>query len=249
MAYMCGSNTVAPGTICSDGTPAKWVASGNTQPQSTVSADNYAWNADTRPVTTGYKYGGSGSTPDTIDRYVVEHTNVADAKNKFNEWFGAAHVANASKSDKQRYRIFLAALRNYTGSEIGTRGSAETAWGQVLDDAASAGVDAMDLLFGGKGAGNGSSSGGGGGGSATPTVSAQNMHRLVDQTTQQYAGREATNAEAKAFTKQVRGSLSNPNTDPTFMAEEFAKNTPEATTYAANNYMKVFLQSLGGLGG
>jgi len=103
-----------------------------------------------------------------------------------------------------------------------------------------------------KQAGSGSSSGGGGGGgSATPTVSAQNMHRLVDQTTQQFLGREATNAEAKAFTKDVRQSLSsNPkNTDPTFMAEEFAKNTPEATTYAANNYMKVFLQSLGGLGG
>lgn len=90
-----------------------------------------------------------------------------------------------------------------------------------------------------------------GGGAAAPTVSGQNMQRLADSTMQQFTGREATNAEGKALTREVRrGLASDPtNTDPTYMAEQFAKNTPGATEYAANNYMKVFLQSLGGLGG
>lgn len=152
----CGTTWVPVGTTaCPNGSKPTSVPAGQEgaappsgKSEVTTPPPTYMYNQDTTPVqvgTTRKPSGGYSGIPSGTYN-APNMTNVTDARNTFNEIWGAGTAPNASREDKAQLQAFLSGLRRYTGSEIGTRGSAETAWADVLKDASRSGVDAFSLL-------------------------------------------------------------------------------------------------------
>lgn len=212
----CGNNWVTPGTVCPNGQPATATKGGTeappTSPTTPVTGNSgYAWNQDTTPVKVGSKQVGKQNfKPGTgeilkLDT-VANEMPVADAREMFNEIRGKGTVKGAGKEDRQEWNNLLGALRQYTGSELGTRGSQESAWADVLKDASRAGVDVYDLLSGRAAAGSGPGSRSGSGGprttSSASVTDATTAEALLNKVATDLIGRNLTATEIKKYTQQ-----------------------------------------------
>lgn len=235
----CGTQWVeATVTACSNGSkPTKYPAGsgmsdepGKTASTVTTPPPTYMYNQDTTPVQVGNvkkpSGGYSGIPSGTYN--VPNMTNVTDARNTFNEIWGAGTAPGATRAEKAQLDAFLAGLRRYTGSEIGTRGSAETAWGDVLKDASRAGVDAFALLGTKNPADTDDGSSGSGRGYSGPVAQTAFMdERDVDRTANALAleliGRPLSQKELSKVTARLR---SEEKANPTVMTP----NGPGAST-------------------
>lgn len=150
----CGTTWVAPGTTtCPNGDkptdrPAGAAAPEQAQAQQSTLTATYGWNQDTTPVILGQtkKQSGGYSGIPSGTYGVPNMSTVTDAQNYFNQVWGAGTSATASKADKNALNNLISGLRLYTGSELGTRGSVESAWNDALKDASRSGVDVFSLL-------------------------------------------------------------------------------------------------------
>lgn len=211
----CGRYEVPAGTtVCSNGQPpttkpTEIVPTQQNDDSLTLTSSSAFWNQDTRPVQLGSenRYLGGGLTSVPI------MSNVAAAGTVFNQIWGAGMAKGASTDDKNNLKWLTSALRAYTGQELGTRGSLEDAWAQVLDDAASSNKDVYALL--GRSAGrfgvgpSGSGSGGGGGGYSGPVATTTLLDdRDVDRTANALAleliGRPLSDKELAKVTARLR---------------------------------------------
>lgn len=218
MAY-CGAKRVADGSVCSDGSMSTVLPNGRGGPSraaqqeattDTVTGD-VAWNSDTTPVQAGrrpaeysdYIPGGRRQTTE------ANMSTVAAQRETFNELRGKGTVKGASKEDRQQWQNMLGALRQYTGSELGTRGAQEQAWADVLKDASRAGVDVYELLSGGSSDGSGDGLRRGGSGSSGPRTTtsasvtdATTAEALLNKVATDLIGRNLTANEIKKYTQQ-----------------------------------------------
>lgn len=146
----CGTQWVPVGTTtCPSGgkptaVPAGMSGSGQPsgQPTLTVPEPTPLWNQDTTPVQLGSERKYLGTELSDVPRM----SNVTEARNYFNQIWGAGTAKDATAAEKANLRNFVAGLRAYSDSELGTRGSIENEWANLLKDASRAGVDAFSLL-------------------------------------------------------------------------------------------------------
>lgn len=218
MAY-CGAKRVADGSVCSDSSMSTVLPNGRggpSQAQQEPAPDTVtgavAWNSDTTPVQAGrrpaeysdYIPGGRRQTTE------ANMSTVAEQRETFNAIRGKGTVKGADKAAKQEWNGLLGAMRRYTGSELGTRGSQEQAWADILKDASRAGVDVYDLLNGRPtGGGDGSGRGGSGSGSSGPRTTssasitdATTAEALLNKVATDLIGRNLTANEIKKYTQQ-----------------------------------------------
>lgn len=220
MGAWCGTTYVAslkPGDTCPvnlGGGVATQLAPGTQPPATngggrgtnTTVTGQALWNQDSTPVQ--LEPERTVGRPGNPEQYAPTQ-QVWQAREVFNDIWGAGSAANASKEDRQRKQTLLAQLRAYTGSKLGTRGAAESAWADALKDASRAGVDVFTLLSGGGGAGGGSGSGGGGG-LSTANLPAVNLMGeadiafLANEEAMALVGRELSKQELSRIVKDVR---------------------------------------------
>lgn len=164
---------------------------------------NIPWNADDRPVrvtrpTASYSGGIPGPN-------VSVRTNVYAAQNYANQLRGMGG---------QDYSNFVSDLRRYTGSKLGTTGAVDAAWYQVLQDAASSGQDAWQLLTGGQSPDDQQGSGGGSGVRTMRSISMMaepDIRALADQIGMEMMGRGVSDQELTRIVKRIRkAEVNNP---------------------------------------
>lgn len=102
----------------------------------------------------------------------------------------------------------------------------------------------------GRGGGRGGGGGGGGGGASVPADAAK---RILNQAMKEYAGREATAEELKAFLPAIRGAAGSGDFDATQFAIDWvrggdngARSSEVASFQAATDYYAVVQQLIGG---
>jgi hypothetical protein len=203
-----------PGDRCPDGSIA-------TPPPGTGgTGDNEvfgAWNQDSTPVSMDRWVSSLAYSENS--RPVVQQTMpVFEAQDYFNRTWGAGSVAGASDTSKAKLNGMVAALRRYTGSELGTRGALEGAWNDAVTDASRSGVSVFTLLGGttpldGDGDGDGDRGSGGSRGYSGPVSSTTFMdERDVDRTANALAleliGRPLSDKELAKVTKRLRSEES-----------------------------------------
>ena len=131
------------------------------------------WNTNTSYVPWNVSYGFKGTADNPIYRY-YDGSTTGRTFNRAREYparlRAQARNPMATPAEKAAYQNFLGQLKGYSGSKLGTDGSVDTAWDQLLVDAQEGNVPALQLLAAG-GDGDGSGGSGGGGGSRYGTTS------------------------------------------------------------------------------
>jgi hypothetical protein len=168
--------------------------------------DNAPWMADTSPVRVGYNETTySGGIPSVSENPV---TTVYEAMDDFRSLYTKAHVADAEESDVKAYQDLLSRMRDVTGSKLGTKDSQEQAYYSLLQYAARAGVNAVDLING-QAPGGGSDGSGGGRGYTGPrasiTVQAESdIRATANALALEMIGRPLNDKEIERVTKRMR---------------------------------------------
>lgn len=133
---------------------------------------------------------------------------VAKAQDVFNKIWGAGSVEGASMQARKEKNNLLALLRNYTNSELGTRGAVEDAWNDALVDASRAGVDVFELLAGKSGFSDDEKRKGRGGYtgpvSSVSYMDPQSAGMLLNTLATDMLGRNLTPKELDKYTQQFR---------------------------------------------
>ena len=191
-------------TKCSDGSapvpfgPQTPTNSGATTSTPSTVTTTPQWNADTTPVQVGStpRSPNAARTPDALD--TPNMTTVFEAHQNFNRIYGAAHVKGATPQAVDEYNKLISGLRSYTGSKLGTRGSAEQAYYDALKDASRSNVDVMDLL-GGTGSGGSNGSGGPKTMVSTNYLDPQSAEMLLNKLAVDKLGRNLTSDELSKY--------------------------------------------------
>lgn len=178
--------------------------------------NNVSGNTNTTPVLLkgGLQSKGTADRLESGKRYGYEGGFVGN-EIPFNQAVGYASVLRgnaesplATPEDKKLYEDFLADLRRYTGSKLGTEGGVMTAWTGVLKTAQRAGVPALMLLE--RGSMNTGGGSGGGGRSKYGTTARvayaneEDVRVLANTLAENLIGRTVTDKEFKKIYSQFR---------------------------------------------
>lgn len=122
---------------------------------STVTGTVPSYNSDTRVVQVGGTPLPVVGSPDALERnpgnLTPEKPNrmtVYEGQTYLDELIGRASGVDASPEDQQEFQTLVSALRQHTQQKLGTMSSIQTAWVDVLKEAASSGENALDILAG-----------------------------------------------------------------------------------------------------
>lgn len=215
MAAMCGlvfKANLEPGDKCPDGSIATAV---QTAVQATPNEVSGSWNQDATPTNMD-RWVSSPGYSENSNPVVRETVPAFEAQDYFNRVWGLGTTSGASQASKDRLNGLIGALRNYSGSELGTRGSVEQAWNDAVKDANRSGVSVFSLLGTPNPAGSdddssGNGPGGGGRGYSGPVSTVTNYNEadlriMADSIGSEVLGRGVTDQEFKKVLAKVRAA-------------------------------------------
>jgi hypothetical protein len=168
------------------------------------------WNTNTSYVPWNYSIGLKGTADNPIYRYAEESATrpgeyavTGRTFNRAREYparlRAQARDPLATPEQRKAYGKLLGQLRDYSGSKLGTDGSVDTAWDQLLVDAQEGNTPALQLLAaGGDGSGDGSGSGGGSRYGTTSSVTHANeadVRALANTVAENMIGRNLSDKE------------------------------------------------------
>lgn len=218
MAAVCNGlfkSNLNPGDRCPDGSIATAPPGVGGASENQVSG---AWNQDSTPVSMD-RWVSSPGYSENSRPFVQQTMPVFEAQDYFNRIWGAGSVAGASDASKATLNGMVAALRRYTGSELGTRGALEDAWNDAVKDASRSGVSVFALLGGQTSLGEDDDDAAGGSRrsaySGPVTTNAlmdeQSAEMLLNGLATDMLGRNLTKKELAKYTAQFRKEeLANP---------------------------------------